>query len=81
MGLGAQVQAWEEVRKPDQMIAEKDQGKGSGAWCLLSGCAFCWPQNPNGRDAAENPNPEISKEKLSSTGMLASHYITFVYVS
>eukprot|EP00250_Pteridium_aquilinum_P014291 c21895_g3_i1 orf=347-1687(+) len=72
MGLIAQVQAWEEVRKPsqDQMLAEKDKGKGNSAWSVLSCCAVCWPQRPDERCAPENLSPEIPEAKSSPTGIL-----------
>lgn len=70
-GLGAQVQSWEEVKKPSQgpVLEGKDEGNGRRKWSLLSGCTFCWPQRPRERNVAETGGAHVCEAKCPSPGV------------
>lgn len=75
MGLGAagaQVQAWEEVRKStqDAKLASKsgddDMPNGCHFLSFLWGCASCWSSNPNPRPSSADPH--LARPRSSCAG-------------
>ncbi|MCO5574635.1 hypothetical protein L7F22_028424 [Adiantum nelumboides] len=78
MGLGAagaQVQAWEEVRKSSQDVKSAHKGEDQGSSCLLSflsGCVSCWSANPT----PASPAAEVkTRVKSAGTGNSSSSKI------
>ncbi|MCO5575994.1 hypothetical protein L7F22_029801 [Adiantum nelumboides] len=73
MGLGAagaQVQAWEEVRKSSQDVKSSHKGEDQGSSCFLSflsGCVSCWSANPTPASPAAEANTRVKSARTGNS--------------
>eukprot|EP00250_Pteridium_aquilinum_P014290 c21895_g2_i1 orf=519-1922(+) len=74
MGLGAagaQVQAWEEVRKSSQDVKLTDKGQDRNSRChflsFLLRCASCWSANPTPTTASGDPNTRPGSSRAGNS--------------